>query len=502
MYSGKEGAFVLKMVRWHRQKKNNGNRKKRIASAVCMLGVLVVCLGVVGYRNKLKADEKLPVMTRGVVDQIEQIPESKRNIYDANAAAAKLGTRENPFLILEIVPYEEYAEFGYQISGCEPVNVEDMRYGNADINTVKTITGAKCEMETAYFFPDEPEGDISKYSGNMRVCEDGMKDAEYTGYYERVKDGEGTFVQKIVKGEDGNESLSFVRQDHGNIIWHTVNDFEKSDYKDQTFDEKTDRELTNEGDRIYTKRKSTGDKSKDNINVTENYYLYKNNDYFLKDSIGCKTQEEADNYSVIIKTITPEELNARPEWADYADLYVVSPKVHSGGDNIREIWKKHNRYGKHSSVSSYTNGFNGSKDISWDVVTKMYKKINQEENYAPIFMDSGVYINTEGSLSGGKSVTFHILDWNMNPTIYTYTDTGYNNNMYKLAVMLFSMDSELFQRLYLDGEDALIQKKEINGVETGVFTAQTGDAQTYWSMFTFLPSDVDGRVIGENWYHY
>ena len=112
MYSGKEGAFVLKMVRWHRQKKNNGNRNKRIASAVCMLGVLVVCLGVVGYRNKLKADEKLPVMTRGVVDQIEQIPESKRNIYDANAAAAKLGTRENPFLILEIVPYEEYAECG------------------------------------------------------------------------------------------------------------------------------------------------------------------------------------------------------------------------------------------------------------------------------------------------------------------------------------------------------------------------------------------------------
>ena len=133
MYSGKEGAFALKMVKWHRQKKNNGNRKKRIASAVCMLGVLVVCLGVVGYRNKLKADEKLPEMTRGVVDQIEQIPESKRNIYDANAAAATLGTKENPFLVLEIVPFEEYAEFGYQIAGCEPANIEEMRfdyYGN------------------------------------------------------------------------------------------------------------------------------------------------------------------------------------------------------------------------------------------------------------------------------------------------------------------------------------------------------------------------------------
>ena len=56
----------------------------------------------------------------------------------------------------------------------------------------------------------------------------------------------------------------------------------------------------------------------------------------------------------------------------------------------------------------------------------------------------------------------------MNPTIYTYKDTGYNNNMYKLAVMLFSMDSELFERLYLDGgEDALIQTEKIDGVERG-----------------------------------
>lgn len=67
----------------------------------------------------------------------------------------------------EIVPYEEYAEFGYQISGCEPVNVEEMRYGNADINTVKTITGAKCEMKTAYFFPDEPEG---TFQNILEIC--------------------------------------------------------------------------------------------------------------------------------------------------------------------------------------------------------------------------------------------------------------------------------------------------------------------------------------------
>lgn len=84
------------------------------------------------------------------------------------------------------------------------------------------------------------------------------------------------------------------------------------------------------------------------------------------------------------------------------------PKGTFRGDNIREIWKKHNRYGKHSSVSSYTNGFNGSKDISWDVVKKMYKKINRGELCPDFYGFRGVYSYT-GSLSGGKSVTFHIL---------------------------------------------------------------------------------------------
>ena len=500
MYSGKEGAFSLKSLRRSQQKNKDRSRtKKKIASAVCMLGVLVLCLGIVGYRNQLKADENLPVMTRGVIDKINQIPESKRNIYDKGTAAATLGTKENPFLILEIVPYEEYAEFGYQISGCEPVNVEDMRYGNGDITTVATITGAKCEMKTAYFFPDEPEGDPKKYHGNMRVCDDGGKDAEYIGYYEKVEEGTGKFVQKITKDSNGTETLSMVRQNQGNIIWHTINDFEKAKYEDKTFDE--NKTLTNVGDRMYTKRKSVADRSENNINVTNNYYLYQCNDYFLKDSIGCKTQEEADQYSIIMKTITPKELNERPEWADYADLYVVSPKLHAG-ESLKDIWKNNNRLGKKSTTTSYTNGFENNsnsmdRDISWEVVRKMFKKINQDKNYAPIFMDSGVYLQSGGCLSQGKSVTFHILDWNMNPTIYTYTDIGYNNNMYKLAVMLFSMDSSLFERLYMNDKDGAEPL-----MKDGVFHAQTGDAQTYWSMFTFLPTDVDGRVIGENWYHY
>ena len=107
-----------------------GKARKRIASAACVLGMVIVCLGIVGYQNPLKADPPLPVVTRGVIDHIGQIPETKRTMYDANKSAEdmekpedyKLGTKNNPFVILEIVPYEEYGSFGYQIGGCEPVD--------------------------------------------------------------------------------------------------------------------------------------------------------------------------------------------------------------------------------------------------------------------------------------------------------------------------------------------------------------------------------------------
>ena len=59
MYSGKEGAFVLKMIRWHRQKKTMEAGIKELHPQSACWGMLVVCLGgFVGYRNKLKADEK------------------------------------------------------------------------------------------------------------------------------------------------------------------------------------------------------------------------------------------------------------------------------------------------------------------------------------------------------------------------------------------------------------------------------------------------------------
>ena len=89
-------------------------------------------------------------------------------------------------------------------------------------------------------------------------------------------------------------------------------------------------------------------------------------------------------------------------------------------------------------------------------------------------------------LTKGKQVTIDILDWNMKPSGETYTDTGFNNNVYKLAVMLLSMKHELFEDLYLD-------KTSPWRVEDGKCLAQKGDAQTYWTLYTFCPTNEKGR---------
>lgn len=474
------------MLRKHRRD-GNGFIKKSIVSLAGVLGVLVLCLGVAGYHNWVNAENTKPVVTRGVIDQLEQIPESKRTAYDNGTDIhGTLGTTENPFFILEIVPYEEYAEFGYQISGCEPIDVMKMQYGNNDITTAASFGGGTLTNRgRAFFFQDEiDENYASNYSAATNQDE---INRAYHGYYEKTNDKEGVFVQNA----DG--SMSYQGPGKGDIIWHTVNDFEVDRYPDQKFQDDTTKLLMDHGDRMYTTRQSSAD---DCIRMTYNYYEYTPNDYFLKVSLG-QTDENAQDYSVIIKTITPAELNEKPEWADYADLFVVSPKTHDG--NVTKLWKKYNRLGHTSQTTNYANGFGytndseKNRDITWDVALKMYKRISSEGNYAAIVMDAQSY--TDETLTGGKQVTTQILDWNLKPSGDTESNyTGYNVNMYKLAVMLLSMNPDLFQELYLSGDSPLIQD--------GKFLAQEGDAQTYWTMFTFLPSDVSGEAVGYSWYSY
>lgn len=457
--------------------------KKKIASAVCVLGIVALCLGVVGYQNKLKAEDNLPVMTRGVVDKINQIPQTKRDMYDADKSTYALGTKENPFFILELVPYDEYGSFGYNIGGCEPTDVQKMR-GTGKIDTLGSMN--MCDekrMDKTYFFEDAQELKTTEFEHPL-VKEDIVQ--SFDGYYELVEAGEGAFRQ--------NEDGTIVKADGGNIIWHTIYDLEKQkDYPTQIFQRKDEPKkiLTNVGERIYTVRESSPD---DPVYSVEGYCYYKNNENFLKHSLKL-SDEAAAKYSVIIKTITPKELNANPSWAKYADLYIVSA---SCADNeFKNMWKKYNRYHHTSAVTDYKNGFENTdsdkeRDISWEVAKEMYDKITADTNYAAIMMTAESYKITKWT-----KVMLSLFDWNLRPSGDTFSYDASNNNMYKLTVMLLSMKQELFKKLYLDKDNPLISND-------GKFLLQTGDAQEYWNMFTFLPTNArtTDPEVNYNWYGY
>lgn len=457
--------------------------KKRIASAVCVLGIVALCLGVVGYQNKLKAEDNLPVMTRGVVDKINQIPQTKRDMYDADKSTYALGTKENPFFILELVPYDEYGSFGYNIGGCEPTDVQKMR-GTGKIDTLGSMN--MCDekrMDKTYFFEDAQELKTTEFDRPL-VKEDIVQ--SFDGYYELVEAGEGAFRQ--------NEDGTIVKADGGNIIWHTIYDLEKQkDYPTQAFQGKDEPKkiLTNVGERIYTVRESSPD---DPVYSVEGYYYYKNNENFLKHSLKL-SDEAAAKYSVIIKTITPKELNANPSWAKYADLYIVSASC--ADDEFKNMWKKYNRYHHTSAVTDYKNGFENTdsdkeRDISWEVAKEMYDKITADTNYAAIMMTAESYKITKWT-----KVMLSLFDWNLRPSGDTFSYDASNNNMYKLTVMLLSMKQELFKKLYLDKDNPLISND-------GKFLLQTGDAQEYWNMFTFLPTNArtTDPEVNYNWYGY
>lgn len=460
--------------------------KKKIASAACMLGIVALCLGVVGYQNKLKAEDNLPVVTRGVVDKINQIPESKRDMYDAGQSTYDLGTKENPFFILEIVPYEEYGSFGYNIAGCEPTDIEKMR-GTGWMGTISSMNMSDCKQQNpTYFFADEPELTNTKFDDEPKI--DAGDTIAHEGYYELVGEGNGSFRQK----EDG----TIEKSEGGNLIWHTIGSIEKEkDYPSQTFQEENAPKqiLTQVGERIYTYRKSS---SSDPVYKTSVYYYYKNTENFLKQALRLSDKEAAD-YSVIIKTITPKELNAEgSNWENYADLYIVSPTV--ADDNFKTMWKKYNRYGHRSETTNYISSFenvNGAtdRDISWKVVENMYRKVTAKTNYAGMMMTANTY---GASLTDAtkKSIKMDVLDWNLNKNGSKYDTIGYNNNMYKLAIMLLSMKSDLFKKLYMDEEHPYIQN--------GKFVLQEGDAQEYWSLYTFLPVGISAQEAGYNWYKY
>lgn len=280
------------------------------------------------------------------------------------------GTDTNPFVILEIVPYDGYAEIGYLIDGCEPVDISKAILDDFSINNIGSFRGA---------------------------------------------------------------------------------------------------DVTGSGP-----------------------YTYKNKNLFLKDVLHL-SDAQIPNYHIVVKTMQPNELNQHPEWIDRADLIYINPKTHM--QLLVGIWGKYNKLGK-LPVSDYARNFY-SNDISWETAVAIFKKVIVAKDYAGIVIDATTY-DSVGPSEFYKTVTSYQFgkDADGNQTNFPNdTMQGNINNVYKLCLMLRTINPIIFYNLYLNdngGNVPLIIPTTVNGLTTGCYSRQPGDAKIYWTAQTFLPTKTDG----------
>lgn len=454
-------------------------------SCICCIALVVICFLTIGS----KADDSgSTTISHGFA--------TNNNVPSEEGVK---GTASNPTVILELVPDMKYAQLGYMISGCEPVDIpkilKDVQNGVSSaeetMNNIAASGGGTFTSTTKQ---------VKKFDLAPTDNRDNWQDVTYEmmtqkGYFERVADGTGLVKQVVTsKNTDGSiKEATYtsrgVNREECNFIW----------VADDTANvPATNHNATKVGDRVYMTRTAN---YWVNYNYKEVSYTHKNQ--FLKVALNVPESKIAD-YHVVVKTITPKELNDNSQWAERADLVFITNKSYNA--TFSQIYKS-NKYNKisysDSGASDIISNYKNSNDLNWDTAMKLFHKIVLDEDSAGIIIDQTVFTEMLNS-SDVKTVTPGQIGANgslINNS--TLSCKGSNNNVFKLSLMLSTMNPQAFYNMYLydygeGGRSASITKGTVDGRTTGVFGAQSGDAKTYWGVTTFAPPKTNGTISTEN----
>ena len=501
-------------------------------------------------------DQGKALRTRAVLDELP-IPADKRSgaEYDAwiaNWQSGEKGTYNRPFMILELVPYYEQGNFGWLIDGCEPIDIDRLR-GNSNLMSgieyleAKNFYTINQITETTHFFPDETEGRREFYTANGTYKFDtttweGMKKTDskqVKGYWEVVENKTGTH-RIATDPENGGKHIvaanNMVSGEEGNLIWHTTdNKFTMDHMKAIGFDlEDPDSvrwymtleqirmgggnvddfiaylKLDTIGSRYYTTRVAG---THDPYLEIPGYSMYdfQSKDVFVCDTIGkslnydkSKPGTSAQEYSVWIKTITPEELNNNPQWVDLADLVFVQRFNHTtamtdlykakdaGGQYYNRFMKMpvNNAFQQDKSTFGGTYdandypGYNGKrKDITWSVAAKLLKRVSASRNFIGIVFDKTVRDTNAADTKYIEYYRYDLDDVKVSESD-KFGQQGYKDNIFKLWMICTSTKPNLTQRFYMNSGKIV---EDANGY--GVFAAETNrttDESMYWSPISFF----------------
>lgn len=408
---------------------------------------------------------------------------------------AKTGTKENPFIILEIVPYRGMGQIGYIVGGQEPMDPSVSTYENQLYGVFNGFAQGAFEVKIVKKDVLDTSDNVNAWTWKSYQLEN------QEGYFEKLETANGLYDKAVsgttvtfVKNKYGKGSYRWVSEKNINGIPTDYNS-SKIWMKDYTLD----------------------------ISCYENNgnWLFENKEIFKRNILHIP-EEDIDDYYVRVVTITPEELKKNVEkFSKYydlsdrgrnhkvyvgcnedgeidlignADLINISPSAQAGNNSVIDYWEKYGRDRSGISTSSkrYAANF-GENDLDWQTVMELFMKVAIVEDKAPLVYDITCYLNPNVSGVAGdipETLTVGCL-------IGSETSKGYLNNLYKLLLLLRQRNPVEVYNLYLNTNDGeatpIVTMTTMKGKTTGSCNIQNNEnSKVYWSGNTFLPPFPDG----------
>lgn len=471
----------------------------------------------------------------------------------------KIGTEERPYTILEIVPFLGYAEMGYMVAGQEPIDLKQYRYdyekllnGTPNVRQRmediygKGSTSAKSyiqfihpytydgknaqtvteqlefngglsswdwagEKNFAWYNPDpdfynvksiqsvsmEENYPAGYVNSNKKIWFNGKFVKQNGGEYKLEFSGNNLNSVKYV-GSGGN--YNYVREGLSKTFYTAVNTYDVNG---------------NYCNDMKVHVENTWISNLDSFSACVPYYYavayeLDNKDIFRQECLGLDAKN-AEGFNIVVKTMTPEEVNANPSVIDSANMIYLNSQNHVANlmktlydfhrPEFDDFVKQYESILKNRETVGVVDGFDFfNHDLSWDCVMKIYNKVTSKNinNYATIIFGS-VFANSINLANPyGKNYTKSISFQGMRDCSYGNNCYGANNNLAKLYLMLCSFPGDSFKTKYIDTglvnngffqglyDNYVALKNAGNQDAKNKSEADAIDACQYWGQYTFL----------------
>lgn len=478
------------------------SKKMRIAIS-CILAVLAFGLGIAVYARENGNKAEVATADSEDVYFVNEagkitIPTEPAATTDAEKLANKVNrgrSADNPFFVLEIVPYDMWAEFGYKIAGCEPIDMDFARwYGLSLPSGNYTVENAVYEYWDSEVPDKFPKSDVNfqktvNQYGVMKQVTDNSgnytKDGfEYVKYSELPQEMKDAYEGALYK-QDGSSYVEdtageyiqrdkFKKVENGDYLWTPLTPTECETIKNNNL-------LLNPYKYSLHVPDVNGEFLSSFANVT--YYQttngkkYTHNNAFVLESVGLaykmvdgvrvdirtdgsaaeKAQMWADveefSKNCIVYTVTPEELNINLGLIDRADMiYIKGTATDSGYITFNKDYGRKDRF-EHATTAIATRDKNNSSanfntnPLDWAATVKIYEAVTNDLKPVPIIMDTAAYNNCTAS-SADVPIVFHNYETDKKGT------GGSKNNLYKLFLLLHQMPTAVLESYYGSPADA------------------------------------------------